>query len=125
MIAGDTVVALETGDAWKQLAKPSGAEDALRMLMELSGRTHVVVTGVCVVSPLGMSAFTETSRVTFRNIAEEAARRYVATGSPMDKAGAYGLQDESQDFIEKVEGPIDNVIGLPMEKLADALRAMA
>lgn len=125
VIAGDTVVALESEGGWRQLAKPKDPADAVRMIAQLSERTHVVVTGVCVVSPVGMSSFTETSRVTFRKISEEEARSYVATGSPMDKAGAYGLQDQSMDFIEKVEGPIDNVIGLPMEKLAAALESMA
>ena len=91
------------------------------MLAELAGRTHTVITGVCVVWPGGMSAFTEQSDVTFRKLSREEIERYVATGSPMDKAGAYGLQDESQNFIAKVEGPIDNVIGLPMEKLREAL----
>ena len=68
-----------------------------------------------------MSAFTEASRVTFRKLAKEEIDRYVATGSPLDKAGAYGLQDESQDFIERVEGDLDNVVGLPLARLRDAL----
>ena len=120
VIAGDTVVALED----RQLAKPCDAEDAKRMLRELSGRTHVVVTGVCLVWPGGMSAFTETSKVTFRKLSNEEIDLYVATGSPLDKAGAYGLQDESQDFIERVEGDIDNVIGLPVARLREALKSV-
>jgi septum formation protein len=120
IIAGDTVVALDD----RQLAKPRDEEDAKRMLRELSGKTHVVVTGVCLVWPGGMSAFTETSKVTFRVLRDAEIERYVATGSPLDKAGAYGLQDESQDFIAKVEGDIDNVIGLPVARLREALMSV-
>jgi septum formation protein len=122
VVAGDTVVALQDDSGWRQLAKPADAQDAVRMLSELSGRTHVVVTGVCLLWPSGMSAFTEASRVTFRKLAKEEIDRYVATGSPLDKAGAYGLQDESQDFIECVEGDVDNVVGLPLARLRDALK---
>lgn len=124
VIGGDTVVALERGNEWRQLAKPRDPGDAARMLMELSGKTHVVVTGVCVVWPGGMSAFTEASRVAFRELDEQEVVRYVATGSPMDKAGAYGLQDGSQDFILRVEGDVDNVIGLPVERLREALKSV-
>lgn len=109
---------------WIQLAKPPDAPGAAQMLKTLSGRTHIVVTGVCLVWPGGMSAFTETSRVTFRSLSETEIERYVATGSPMDKAGAYGLQDESQDFIERVEGDVDNVIGLPVARLREALKSV-
>jgi septum formation protein len=121
VIAGDTVVALESG---VQLAKPADAADAARMLRLLSGQTHVVVTGVCLVWPGGMSAFTEASRVTFRAVSDDEIARYIATGSPMDKAGAYGLQDESQDFIARVEGDVDNVIGLPVARLREALKSV-
>ena len=94
------------------------------MLRELAGRTHTVITGVCLRWPGGMTAFTEQSKVTFRDLSDEEIAAYVATGSPMDKAGAYGLQDESQSFIAMVEGPVDNVIGLPMEKLKEAMTSL-
>jgi septum formation protein len=122
VIGGDTVVALAEGDGWRQLAKPLDRDDAARMLSELSGRTHKVVTGVCLVAPSGMSAFTETTDVTFRRIAREEIEAYVATGAPLDKAGAYGLQDASQDFVAQVAGSVTNVIGLPMEKLEEEIR---
>jgi septum formation protein len=125
VMAGDTVVAIESHGGWKQLAKPADPPDAERMLRELSGRTHTVVTGVCLVWPGGMSAFTEASRVTFRPLSDQEIARYVATGSPLDKAGAYGLQDESQDFIARVEGDVDNVVGLPVARLKEALLAVA
>lgn len=124
VIAGDTVVALEEGGGWRQLAKPADPEDAVAMLSLLSGRTHTVVTGVCLRWPGGMSAFTESSRVSFRQLKQGEAEGYVATGSPMDKAGAYGLQDESQDFIDRVEGSVTNVVGLPLERLEEALTSL-
>ena len=125
VIAGDTVVALEEGGAWRQLAKPVDVADAAKMLRALSGRTHTVVTGVAFVWPGGERAFAEESLVTFRPVGEREIARYVATGSPMDKAGAYGLQDESQDFIESVEGSVSNVVGLPIERLEQELRHFA
>ena len=91
------------------------------MLRELSGRTHTVVTGVCLRWPDGLSAFTEATKVTFHTLSDDEIKAYVAGGSPMDKAGAYGLQDESQSFIARVEGSVSNVIGLPMERLEQAL----
>lgn len=124
VIAGDTVVALRCGGGWRQLGKPGDEEDARAMLRDLAGRTHTVVTGVCLKWPGGLSAFTESSEVTFREISDDEIAAYVATGSPLDKAGAYGLQDESQSFVAKVEGPLDNVIGLPLEKLEDALASL-
>ncbi|MCW5939982.1 MAG: septum formation protein Maf [Fimbriimonadaceae bacterium] len=122
VIGGDTVVALAEGDGWRQLSKPVDRDDAVRMLSALSGRTHKVVTGVCLVAPSGMSAFTETTEVTFRKLGKEEIAAYVATGAPMDKAGAYGLQDASQDFVAQVAGSVTNVIGLPMEKLKEEIR---
>ncbi|MBS1709030.1 MAG: septum formation protein Maf [Armatimonadetes bacterium] len=120
VVAGDTVVALQNGNGWRQLAKPIDEADAVAMLNLLAGRTHTVVTGVCLRWPGGLSAFTEASQVTFRALKMGEAEAYVATGSPMDKAGAYGLQDGSQSFVEKVEGSVTNVIGLPMERLEEA-----
>ena len=121
VIAGDTVVALPHEGGWRQLGKPTTKRDARRMLRELSGLTHTVVTGVCLRWPAGLSAFTEATKVTFHTLSDDEIQAYVATGSPMDKAGAYGLQDESQSFIARVEGSVSNVIGLPMERLAEAL----
>lgn len=121
VIAGDTVVAVPMKDGPHQLAKPADEADAVSMLMTLSGRSHSVITGVCLRWPRGFIAFTETTEVTFRAISEDEARAYVATGSPMDKAGAYGLQDESQNFVAEVRGSLTNVIGLPMERLEEAL----
>lgn len=121
VIGGDTVVALPEGESWLQLAKPVDAEDACRTLGLLSGRTHLVITGVCLAHPGGMSAFTETTNVTFKPMSPAEIEDYVATGEPMDKAGAYGFQGGARPFVEKIEGSVTNVIGLPMEKLEEAL----
>ena len=125
VVAGDTVVAYPLDGGWKQLAKPHSEDDAVEMLMQLAGRTHTVVTGVCLRWPSGMAAFTDSTQVTFRAFAETEARAYSRTGAPLDKAGAYGLQDQSQSFVEGVRGSVTNVIGLPMEKLEESLRSIA
>ena len=139
VIGGDTVVALampgavlaipDAGKApvgqWSQLAKPTDPADACRMLGELSGKTHTVVTGVALVYPGGMSAFTEATRVTFKKMSNSEIEAYVATEEPMDKAGAYGFQGGARPFVEKVEGSVTNVIGLPMEKLTEAIREIS
>lgn len=124
VIAGDTVVALPQGDGWLQLGKPADAADAERMLGLLAGQTHVVVTGVALRWPKGFSAFTEASRVTFRPLSAEEIRDYVSGGEPMDKAGAYGYQGGAKAFIDRLEGDVETVIGLPVARLAEALRAV-
>jgi len=124
IIAGDTVVALPVGESWVQLSKPLDAADAARMLRALSGKRHLVVSGLCLRWPKGMISAAEKSWVSFKNLTDEAIAAYVATGQSMDKAGAYGLQDESHSFIEKVEGSITNVIGLPMELLEESLKSV-
>lgn len=122
VIGGDTVVAYQDGDAWVQLAKPADEDDAFRMLSILSGRTHTVITGICIKWPKGFSSFTDESKVTFAKMSDEQIRAYIATGEPMDKAGAYGLQGGARPFITQVEGFVSTVIGLPTERLEEALR---
>lgn len=122
VIAGDTVVAIETPDGYVQLAKPTDETDACRMLSQLSGRAHRVVTGVALRWPGGYEAFTETSTVAFRSLSAVEIADYVSTGEPMDKAGAYGLQGGARAFVERIEGSVANVIGLPVERLDEALR---
>lgn len=121
VIAGDTVVAVPEGDGYRQLGKPQDPADAERMLSALSGREHVVVTGVALVWPGGEAAFPETTRVRFRVLTSEQIRGYVLTGEPMDKAGAYGAQGMASGFIERLDGSYTNVIGLPIEALEEAL----
>lgn len=122
VIGGDTVVALKEDSGWRLLGKPVDASDAHRILRELSGKTHIVVTGLALRSPRGLRALTETTEVTFRELLDDEIQSYTATGQPMDKAGAYGLQDDSHSFIAGVKGSVTNVIGLPMEALEEALR---
>jgi septum formation protein len=124
VIAGDTVVALPHGEGWIQLAKPVDAPHAEQMLAQLAGRTHTVITGIALACPTGFSAFTDSSKVTFRALSSQEIASYVATGEPMDKAGSYGLQGMAKEFIAQVEGSVTCVIGLPMERLEEALRSL-
>lgn len=118
VIAGDTVVCLDN----TQLAKPVDQADACRMLGLLSGRTHTVITGLALRWPGGLIAITDSTEVTFRTLSASEIEEYVATGEPMDKAGAYGIQAGGGTFIESVKGSVNNVIGLPTEKLQEALQ---
>ncbi len=122
VIAGDTVVALAGGEGYVQLSKPNGEEDAVRMLAQLSGKTHLVITGVALRWAGGLISFTDETRVTFKKLSPEAIRAYVATGESMDKAGAYGIQGMAKTLVERLEGSLNNVVGLPTEKLMEALR---
>lgn len=127
IIAGDTVVAKPQADptsGWIQYAKPTDEADAIRILSELSGKMHVVVTGVCLIWPGGMSAFTDATNVSFTPMTDKEILEYVRTGEPMDKAGAYGFQGGARPFVERVEGSVSNIIGLPLEKLEEALRSV-
>lgn len=122
VISGDTVVAVPEGDAYVQLAKPRDVADACRMLRLLSGRTHRVITGVALRWPKGLIAFTDETQVTFKTLDDAQIEAYAATGEPMDKAGAYGIQGMASTLVEKLEGSLHNVIGLPTERLEEALR---
>lgn len=112
VIGSDTVVAADS-----LLAKPVDEADARRMLRELSGRTHRVVTGVALIWPLGSMVASDVTRVTFRDLSDDEIAAYVATGEPMDKAGAYAIQGGAAAFVERTEGSVSNVIGLPLELL--------
>ena len=110
IIAADTIVWLD-GEI---LGKPQSEEHAFRMLSRLSGREHEVYTGVTVLDGSGELCEAECSRVHFRRITEEEIRRYIATGEPMDKAGAYGAQGKGALFVRAIEGDFFNVMGLPL-----------
>jgi septum formation protein len=123
VIGSDTVVAIAVGrDTFEQLAKPRDESDAVRMLQLLSGRKHVVVTGVALVRGAVEWVLADTTTVWFRPLQEHEIREYVATGEPLDKAGAYAIQGGASQFIEKVEGSTTNVIGLPLEQLGQSMR---
>ena len=107
----------------KVLGKPESSEAAAEMLRSLSGITHEVYTGVCVAYKGKALCRYERTEVTMKHFTEEFIEQYIASGSPMDKAGAYGLQDEMlAPFIAHVRGCRSNVIGLPVSLLTDMLK---
>ena len=113
IIAADTIVCIDG----KILTKPADEDEAFAMLHRLSGRTHVVHTGVCVLSHEHMLCETESTRVHFRELTDEEIRAYIATNEPMDKAGAYGIQGRGSVLIRGIEGDYFNVVGLPLTRL--------
>src|SRR5579863_4349155 len=128
VLGADTIVVVDDFI----LGKPRDADDAARMLRLLSGRTHDVITGVCLVAPaLGESGSTgnrklrsasEATRVTMCEISDQEIRDYVATGEPMDKAGAYAIQGIASRWIPRIEGDYSNVVGLPVALVYAMLR---
>ncbi len=111
ILAADTLVAVDD----KALGKPRDAEDAFRMLRSLSGRWHQVYTGVTVVDANGtVRCEADGTDVHFETMTDEAIRRYIETGEPMDKAGAYAVQGIAGLWIDQLRGSHTNVIGLPM-----------
>lgn len=114
VLAADTVVSYRH----HLMGKPETKAEAIRMLRILSGRTHQVITGLCLVGADGRTVTgCETSSVKFRRLSLEAIERYVRTGEPMDKAGAYGIQGMGALLVERVEGCYFNVVGLPLALL--------
>ncbi len=103
------------------LGKPVDAKDAGRMLRLLSGRTHHVITGVCLISGDQRQISAETTAVTMREISENEIAAYIATGEPMDKAGAYAIQGHAARWIPRIEGCYFNVVGLPLARVAEML----
>lgn len=122
VIGADTIVVLGK----KILGKPKDAEDAVRMLKSLSGKTHKVITGLAVLDSKTRRLVThqETTKVKMKKLPIEDILGYVMTGSPLDKAGAYGIQEIEEMFIERIEGDYDNVVGLPIAALLKLLREL-
>ena len=100
------------------LGKPRDEEDAFRMLRKLSGRTHTVCTAVAVRKGGRPHDLCSQTNVTFRELTDEQIRRYIATGEPRDKAGAYGIQGKGALLVEEIRGDYYTVVGLPVAKLA-------
>ena len=100
--------------------KPRDHADASRMLHALSGKTHFVHTGVCILAPSGKWLFCDSTAVTFRNLSEQEIAAYVASGEADGKAGAYGIQDDSH-FAASFTGDFDNVVGLPVYRVKQIL----
>ncbi len=113
VLACDTVVILHG----ELMGKPKSVEDAKRMLRELSGEKHVVISGYTYVSKEKEVTRTVRTYVYFNKLSEELIDAYVKSGSPMDKAGAYGIQDSEFNLVNHIEGSFDNVIGLPVEDI--------
>ena len=118
IVASDTVVVIDGA----VLGKPHSEEEAAKMLRTLSGRTHTVYTGVCVRTAAEKHVFAERTDVTFYPLTEEEIRAYVATGEPMDKAGAYGIQGKGSLLVERINGDFYTVMGLPVAALSRALK---
>ena len=118
VITADTMVFLDD----ERLGKPHDEADALRMLTELSGRAHTVCTGVTVRRGDNLECFTVSTEVYFRSASRQELLGYIATGEPMDKAGAYGIQGLGALFIERISGDYYNVMGLPIEALGRVLQ---
>ena len=120
VIAADTIVVCQG----RVLGKPHSEAEAADMLRLLSGRDHQVMTGCTIVRGQQCHTFTEVTDLHFRPIRESEIARYVASGEPMDKAGAYGIQGGAALFCEKMTGDYYNVMGLPVCRLGEALRKM-
>lgn len=124
IIGADTTVVLENAI----LGKPNDADDAKAMLRRLSGNTHIVYTGVAIIDSVSGKehSFVEKTFVTFRELTDKEIADYVASGSPMDKAGSYGIQDDhGAVFVSRIEGDYYNVVGLPLCSLYLAVRDFA
>jgi septum formation protein len=121
VLAADTVVCLDT----TLFGKPANLEAAYRMLEQLEGRTHQVVTAICLLHLRDhrQRIFAETTAVTFRHLDAVQIRRYLSRVNPLDKAGAYAIQEEGDLVVEKISGSYTNVVGLPVERLAAELQA--
>lgn len=121
VLGADTVVAI--GD--KILGKPADADDAKRMLALLSGKVHSVYTGVCIVSGGKRSEFYQKTDVKFYPLTQSEIDAYIATGEPMDKAGAYGIQGRGCVLVESISGDYFNVVGLPVARVVREINKMA
>lgn len=117
VLGADTTVAVDN----HILGKPEDAADAMRMLRLLSGRSHLVLTGVALATAQGTEVAAEVTAVRFFTLAEREIADYVASGEPMDKAGAYGIQGRAARWIPRIEGCYFNVVGLPLALVSTLL----
>lgn len=110
ILAADTVVVLDN----QILCKPKDSEDAIEMLRQLSGKRHSIVTSICMIdaSTGEKKILSETSYVGFKDLSEELIKNYVKIFNPLDKAGAYGIQELPEGFVEEVKGSFENIMGL-------------
>ena len=125
ILGADTVVAIEG----MILGKPADKEEAKRMLKMLSGRTHHVYTGVTIIKKaagdiVGKVTFSREAAVVFAELEESEIDEYIATGEPMDKAGAYGIQGYFAKYVERIDGEYSNVVGLPLAAVYSELKKL-
>ena len=120
VLAADTIVTLDN----RILGKPANPADAARMLRLLSGRTHRVITGVALITATSSQVAAETTAVTFLPLSDDAIAAYIATGEPMDKAGAYAIQGRAARWIPRIEGDYFNVVGLPIALVSSLLESV-
>jgi septum formation protein len=119
VMGADTLVYLGT----QLFGKPADLAEARRILTQLQGRTHQVITGVCLIHLRGhrQKAFAESTDVTFRPLSSEQIGDYLSRISPLDKAGAYAIQEHGDLIVEKISGSFSNVVGLPVERVREQL----
>ena len=120
VISADTIVVIDN----KIVGKPKDKEDAYRMLRILSGRQHIVYTGYAIFKDRKIVIKVVESKVLFNELSDQFIYDYIATGSPMDKAGAYGLQDNDFPVVKEVIGSIENVIGFPTKEIKKDLESL-
>lgn len=123
IIGADTIVASADGEI---IGKPADAEDAKRILRKLSGSTHSVITGLCLLDTVTgrEDIAAEETLVTMRKMTEEEIENYVSSGEALGKAGAYAIQETGDVYVNRIQGSFNNVVGLPTEKLEEMLEAM-
>jgi len=119
VLGADTTVTLDN----EILGKPENGADAARILRLLSGRSHRVITGVALVTATGVEVAAEATAVRFLTLSDEEIAAYIATGEPMDKAGAYGIQGHAARWIPRIEGCYFNVMGLPLALVCSMLES--
>ena len=120
VLAADTIVVLDD----QVLEKPADAADARAMLAKLSGREHTVITGICLRHAGGAVVASESTLVRFIPLTEAEIDAYIASGEPMDKAGAYGIQGIASKFVERIDGCYFNVMGLPLAQVYRYLKTL-
>ena len=120
VLGSDTEVIFEG----KILGKPSDPDDAYRILRSLSGNQHTVITALCMIESLHgqESSEYELSQVIFKTLSDEKIWSYIQSGDPMDKAGAYGIQGPGRELIDHFEGTLENIMGLPVERMKTILQ---
>ncbi len=120
VLGADTIVLVE-GEI---LGKPADGKDAARMLRLLSGRTHHVITGVCLISAVATEVAAEITGVTFATLSDTEIEAYIASGEPVDKAGAYAIQGCAARWIPRIQGCYFNVVGLPLALVSSMVEGM-